>query len=146
MAYTTPWDTLALLRSQVLQGKGRGPTPDSAASKSPSPITHKHSQKRSVQVTGFLLQLCGEFLQFCTMLGLCSPSSYSQHSGEAAGFSPRLHRPRVGSVNPTAPVGVRRAGGEESSPQDAQKPSALTDLTELERKRLCLMYTAQFRN
>lgn len=45
-----------------------------------------------------------------------------------------------------SPCGFRRAGGEESSPQDAQKPSALTRLTELERKLLCLVYAAQFRN
>lgn len=120
VACATLWDTLALLHSQALQGKGRWPTPDCAANKSPSPIS-PNAQKRSVRVTEFLVQLCGEFLHCDTVLSLCSSNSYSWHSGEAACLSPHLHRPRVGSAHPTAPAGVRRAGREETSPQDAHQ-------------------------
>lgn len=89
VACATLWDTLALLHSRALQGKGRRPTPDCAADESPSPIS-PNGQKRSVQVTGFLPQLCGEFLRSGTALGLCSSNSYSRHSRDAACFSPHL--------------------------------------------------------
>lgn len=78
MACTTLWDTLALLHSHVLQGKGREPAPDSAASKSPSPRNPQTPRKGLCRSQGFSSSSVGSS---------CAPARCSVSAVPAAAHS-----------------------------------------------------------
>lgn len=110
----------ALLHSQVQQGIGRASTPDSAASESLSPKSHK-LRKDLYRSWGLSSSLMGS---------PCALGSL-QLLMEATSFSSYLSSPRVGSVPPRAPVGVSKTGREKSSPWDAHSYLCLQSLEEM---------------